>query len=104
MPYEDNKISKLNHGEKSLKAPFFISFDSEVLLSKMLSSQNNLEKSCTERKAKHIPSGYACKLICSFEGTNMVIPEEKTVLNGFVKSLKSLHWKQSTTKKKKWYS
>ena len=97
MPHEDNKILKLNHGEKSLKAPFFISFDSEVLLSKMLSSQNNLEKSCTERKAKHIPSGYACKLICLFEGTNMVIPEEKTVLNGFVKSLKSLHWKQSTT-------
>ena len=55
MPNEDSKILKYNHGEKSLKATFFISFDNEVLLPKIPSSQNNLEKSYTERKAKHIP-------------------------------------------------
>ena len=27
MPNEDNKILEYNHGEKSLKAPFFIDFD-----------------------------------------------------------------------------
>ena len=31
------KILKYNHGEKSLKIPFFVSFDVEVLLPKMLS-------------------------------------------------------------------
>ena len=49
--------------------PFCIPFDLEVLLPKMHSSQNNPEKSYTERKAKHIPSGYACDLICSFDAT-----------------------------------
>ena len=33
------------------------------------SCQNSLEKSYTERKAKHIPSGCACSLICSFDAT-----------------------------------
>ena len=69
MPNEDSKILKYNHGEKSLKATFFISFDNEVLLPKILSSQNNLEKSYTERKAKHIPWGCTCSLICSFDST-----------------------------------
>ena len=35
----------------------------------MHSSPNNPKKSNTERKAKHIPSGYACGLICSFDAT-----------------------------------
>ena len=35
----------------------------------MPSHQNNSEKSYTERKAKHISSGYACSLICSFDTT-----------------------------------
>ena len=69
MPNEDNKILKYNHGEKSLKATFFISFDHKVLLPKIPSSQNNPEKSYTERKAKHIPSGCTCSLICSFDST-----------------------------------
>ena len=50
------KILKYSHGEKSLKIQFFISLDVEVLLPKMLSSQNNPEKSCTDKKSKHIPS------------------------------------------------
>ena len=59
MPTEDEKILKYKHGEKSLKAPFLISFDNEVLLPKMSFSQNNPDKSQTEKKAEHIPSGCA---------------------------------------------
>ena len=58
MPTEDNKILKYNHGEKSLKAPFTIYADLECLLPKMHSCQNNPEKSYTERKTKHKPSGW----------------------------------------------
>ena len=39
MPNEDNKILEYNYGEKSLKAPFFISFDIESLLQKSLSEK-----------------------------------------------------------------
>ena len=53
MPDEDNKILKYNHGEKSLKAPFVIYAD----LEKMHPCQNNFEKSYTEKKTKHTPSG-----------------------------------------------
>ena len=35
MPYEDNKILKYNHGEKSMKAPFITYADLESLLEKM---------------------------------------------------------------------
>ena len=59
IPNEDNRILKYNHGEKSLKVPFIVYADFECLLQKIRSYQNNLEKSYTERKAKHIPSGYA---------------------------------------------
>ena len=45
-------------------APFFISFDTDSLLPKMPSGQNNPEKSYTEKKAKHTPSGYAWSTIC----------------------------------------
>ena len=69
MPNEDNKILKYNHGEKSLKAPFFVSFDTECIFKKAPPFQNNPEKSYTERKAKHAPSGCACSLICSFDST-----------------------------------
>ena len=50
MPKEDNKIIKYNYGKKSLKAPFIIYSDSECLLEKMYSCQNNFEKSYTEKK------------------------------------------------------
>ena len=35
MSYEDNKILKYNHGEKSMKAPFITYADLESLLKKM---------------------------------------------------------------------
>ena len=50
MPKEDEKILKYKLREKSLKAPFLISFENEFLLPKMSSSQNNPEKSSREKK------------------------------------------------------
>ena len=47
MPTEYNKILKYNHGEKSLKVPFIITFDLECLLKNEQYSQNNPEKSYT---------------------------------------------------------
>ena len=59
MPNEYNKIWKYNHGEKPLNAPAIIYADLECLLEKMHSCQNNPEKSYTENKTKHTPSGYS---------------------------------------------
>ena len=62
-----NKIIKHNPGEKSLKAPFAIYLDLECLLKKVQSSQNNPEKSYTEKKARHEPSGWSMFIKCSFD-------------------------------------
>ena len=64
MPNEDNKILKYNPGEKSLKVPFIIYADLECLLQKINACQNNPEKSYTEKKAKHKPSGYSLVKCC----------------------------------------
>ena len=67
MPDEDNKILKYNPGEQSLKVPFIIYADLECLLQKIKSCQNNPEKSYTEKKAVHKPSGYSLVTCCSFD-------------------------------------
>ena len=36
MPEEDNKMSKYNHGEKSMKVPFIVYADLESLLEKAI--------------------------------------------------------------------
>ena len=92
MPTEDNKILKYNHGEKSLKAPFTIYADLECLLPKMHSCQNNTEKSYTERKAKHKPSGYSWSLIFSFDATKNKheFYRESDCIEKFFKDLKVL--------------
>ena len=69
MPNDNNKILKYNHGEKSMRAPFVIYADLECLLEKMHSCQNNPEKSYTEKKIKHTPSGYSLFTNCSFDET-----------------------------------
>ena len=56
MPKEHEKIEYLP-GEKSLKAPLIVCADLECLLEKIPSCRNNPENSCTEKKAKHKPSG-----------------------------------------------
>ena len=59
MPSWAEKTLKYNPGEKSLKAPFTIYIDLECLLKKEQSCQNNPEKSYTEKKARHEPSGWS---------------------------------------------
>ena len=67
MPEKDNKISKYNHGEKSMKIPFVIYADLESLLEKMNACHNNPEKSSTAKINKHTPSGYSLFTHCSFD-------------------------------------
>ena len=67
MPDEDNKILKYILGKKSLKVPFVIYADLECLLQKINTCQNNPEKSYTEKKATHKPSGYSLLTCCSFD-------------------------------------
>ena len=61
------KALKYSPGEKSLKAPFEICLDLECLLKKEQSCQNNPEKSYTEKKAIHEPSGWSMFISCSFD-------------------------------------
>ena len=67
MPKWFKKILKYNPRENSLKAPFAFYLDLECLLKKQQSCQNNPEKSYTEKKAKHEPSGWAMFTKCSFD-------------------------------------
>ena len=67
MPDEDNKILKYIPGEKSLRVPFIIYADLECLLQKINTCQNNPDKSYTEKKATHRPSGYSLVTCCSFD-------------------------------------
>ena len=73
MPDENNKILKYNPGEKSLKHPFIIYADLECLLEKIDTCHNNPEKSYTEKKAKHKPSGYSLVTCCSFDKTKTTV-------------------------------
>ena len=59
MPEWANEIIKHNPEEKSLKAPFSFFLHLECLLKKEQSCQNNPEKSYTEKKARHEPTGWA---------------------------------------------
>ena len=65
MPNEP--ILKYNPGEKLLKAPFSYTFDLEFTFKKVESCQNNPEKSYTEKKATHEPSGWALYRKSSFD-------------------------------------
>ena len=67
MPKWVKKILKYNSGEKSLQVPFAIYLDLECLLKKQSRQNNNLEKSYTEKNAKHEPSDWAMFTRCSFD-------------------------------------
>ena len=62
------------------------------MLKKEQSCQNNPEKSYTERKAKHEPSGYSWSLICSFDATKNKhnFYRERNCIEKFCKDLKEL--------------
>ena len=64
MPEQVNKIIKHNQGKKLLNAPFAVYLDLECILKKVQSSQNNPEKSYTEKKAIHEPSGFSMFIRC----------------------------------------
>ena len=88
MPKQAEKVLKYIHGEKSLKAPFTIYLDLERLLKKEQSCQNNPEKSYTEKKTIHEPSGWVMFTSCSFDEKKiiLIITDEKIVLKNYVKS------------------
>ena len=67
MPDDDNKTLKYVPGKKSLRVPFIIYADLECLLKKINTCQNNPEKSYTEKKALHKPSGYSLFTCYSFD-------------------------------------
>ena len=61
------KILKYIPGEKSLKFPWIIYADLVCLLEKIDTCLKNPEKSYTEKKATHTPSGYSLVTCCSFD-------------------------------------
>ena len=67
MPNENNNILKYNSEERSLKVSFIIYADLECFFVKIDASQNNPERTYTENKAMHIPSGYSRVTYCSFD-------------------------------------
>ena len=95
LPKEYNKILKYSHEEKSLKAPFIIEFDTEAILKKYILAKI-IRKIFLQKKKLSMSHQVAhCLKLVHFmlQRTNTIIKEERTVLNGFVKSLKSLQWK-----------
>ena len=50
-----------------MKVPFIICADLECLLQRINTCQNNPEKSYTEKKAMHRPSGYSLVTCCLFD-------------------------------------
>ena len=60
-------ISKYNHGEKSMKAPYIIYADMESLINKIYTCHNNPEKSATTKKNKSTTSGYSLYTHCPFD-------------------------------------
>ena len=67
MPTKDNNTIKYNNGEKSMKLPFVIYAVLECLLEKMVTCQNNPNKSSTTKIKKHASSGYSLFTHCSFD-------------------------------------
>ena len=90
MSREDKKILKYNHGEKFLKVPFAFVVDTESLLKKIHSCQNDPKKSYTEKKATHIPSGYALLIRCSFDASKNKLDfyREKNCMERLCKDLR----------------
>ena len=67
MPDENNNFLEYVPGKKSLRVPFIIFADLECLLKKIDTCSNNYDKSYTEKKARHEPSGYSLVPCCSFD-------------------------------------
>ena len=87
MPNEDNKITKYNQGEKSIKLPFIIYDDLECLLEIMRTCYNNPKQLSTTEINKHVPSGYSLFTYCSFVKTKNKLDyyRGKDCMKNFVK-------------------
>ena len=101
MPHWANKTIKYNPGEKSLKEPFSCFLDLECTFKKLQSSQNNPEKSYTEEKARHEPSGwvYIQNVHLIKKKINLITIEKQIVLKNY-KSLKEQAGKIINNEKK----
>ena len=102
MSDEDNKILKHVSSEKSLKVPFVIYADFECLLKKINTCQNNPDKSYTEKKATHRPSGYSLTTCCSFDKSlnQQKYYREEDCMKIFCKDLKDQAMKIINSEKK----
>ena len=91
MPKEHEKIRYLS-GEKPLKVLFIVYADLECLFKKKEYCQNNPERTYTEKKAKHKPSGYTWCSIYSFDDTRnrCYFYRGKNCIEKFCKDLKEL--------------
>ena len=102
MPNDDNKVLKYIPGKKSLEHPFIIYADLECILRILDTYQNNPEKSYTENKALHVPSGYALVLCCSFDNskTEIMCCRGNDCIEQFCKQLRDLATKIINYEKK----
>ena len=72
-----------------MRAQFVIYTDLKCLLEKMHSCQNKPEKSYTEKKTKHTPSGYSLFIQIAHliqQKISLIVTEGKTRWKGFVKT------------------
>ena len=88
MPDWANKTMKYNPGEKSLKAPFSFFLDLECILRNLQSSQNNPEKSYTEKKLDMnlLVVHYIQDIHLIKKKISLITIEEKIVLKNYVKN------------------
>ena len=103
MPKEDNKISKYNHGKKSMKFHFIIFADLEPLLEKMSTCHHNPEKLSTIKINEHTPSSYSVFTHCSFDLTKNKLDcyRGRDCMESFPKDLKEHATKIINYEKKK---
>ena len=88
MPSWAEKTLKYNPVENSLKTPFAIYLYLGCILKKVQSSQNNPEKSYTEKKAIHEPSGWSMFIRHSFDKKENKLNyyREKDLLKNYAKN------------------
>ena len=103
MPTKDNNIIKYNQGEKSIKLPFVVYVDSECLLEKISTCQNNPNKLSTTEINKHTSSGYSLFTHCSFDKSKNKLDHyrSKDCMKKFCKDLREHATKIINYEKKK---
>ena len=69
MSKKGKNILKYNHGETSMKILFIIYVNTESLLEKIDTCNNNPEKSSTTKINEHTASGYSLFTHCSLHAT-----------------------------------